>query len=381
MPDDEILQITAIFKNAKNIALLLSVEPGLDQVVSAYAFRSLLEKAGIGVSIISASGNIPKTLFLPEQAGPQSAFGSSDQLAVKISNAHAKPGELRYEMEADGVVIYLKAKEGNFSATDVSVLPSGGKYDAIVALGVSNLDQLGKIYTDNPSVFFETPIINIDNNPSNDYFGTVNLVNVKAGSIAEIAFDIIEQYPEALADDTVSTGLLAGIIEQTQSFRDPKTTPSTLSKASRLVASGARQQDIIQHLFKTKPFSTLQLWGRAMARLVSMREKSFLYTAITKSDLEKTGSGSEVLSEVLRDLVEMVSDFSVIALAAELPDGVRLLIAGMPHIKVSEVLQKLGAPLHSAHHLVGKFEYAESMLPDLSVTEIQNRLAQILPAQ
>ncbi len=269
MADDETKQFINVLNEAKNIAFLLSGEPSLDALVSARALQAIVSgKGGNGV-IVSGSTTIPQTLFFSQPVSVQKTFGGADQLVVKISNANAKPGELRYESEPDGLVIYLKAKEGIFSASDVTVIPASGKLDAIVTLGVSNLDQLGKIYTEHTEVFFSTPIYNIDNNPANEYYGTVNLVNVKAGSISELVFDIAEGIPDSFDNDLVSTGLLAGVIEQTQSFRDPKTTPSTLSKAARLITSGARQQDIIQHLFKTKPFATLQLWGRAMARLVA----------------------------------------------------------------------------------------------------------------
>lgn len=377
MTEDVLEQAASILKSAKIVALLLPAEPTLDHVAASYGFHGLIGKLGGEAEIITA-GTIEPLPFIRNSPAIKNKIGSPDQFAIKVSTANAQPGELRYEIENDSMVIYLKPKQGMFKPDDVKVLSSQKKYDALIAIGVTSLDQLGTVYTDNPGIFFDTPIVNIDNNPGNEYFGTVNMVDVKASSVSELAVDVVSRIDGAIEDDMVSTSLLAGMIERTQSFRDPRTTPNTLSKAAKLVKAGARQQDIIQHLYKTKSFNLLQLWGRALARLVSMPEQSMLFSAVTKSDFEKTGTDIGYLPQVLKELIEMVSGFSVIAIAAETENGIEIYIAGLPHARPSSLLQKIGGPSQPAFPLAGKYEFVKGELQGQTAVDAQNSLAEAL---
>ncbi len=381
MTEDLIQQVATYIKNAKQAAILLSQEPSIDALGSAYALQSVITAQGGGAMIFSSASSLPSLPFFQSPTPVMSALGSGQEFSIKVSNANAQPGELRYDMLPDGVIIFLKPKQGQFKTSDVSVTPAVSKPDVIFTLGVATPEQLGELYTANPNLFFESPVVNIDVNPGNEYYGAVNAINANATSIAEHLMDAVSLFPENLKQDTVATGLLAGIIEQTQSFRDPKTTPVTLSKAAQLIEAGARQQDIIQHLFKTKPFPLLQLWGRALARLSSVPEKSLLYSGLTKADMERTSGNTTALVEVLRDLIDMVSGFNVIALAAEVESGIEILIAGLPHVRVVEIIQKLGAVNELPHRLVGKYEYVRTVLKAQPLAEVQQLLVKAMPSQ
>jgi hypothetical protein len=393
--------LPTILKNitqAKRIAIALPQQLTLDAVCAALALQiTITSQPDKTVTLFSASTDVPALPFLgPEAQHPQlnSALSNSNGLAIKIANSHAQSKELRYEKTSEGglVIFVTPAGAGQFLESDVSVLPNAASFDLVIILGAANFEQLGSVYTDNTKLFFETPNINIDIDPSNEYYGTVNAVNTTATSLCEVVMDIIEAIPNALSNETVSTSLLAGIISQTASFRDPKTTPATLLKASRLVASGAKRQNIIQHLFKTKPLPLLQLWGRALARLTVMPEKQALTAVITATDLEKTKVETESLPIVLRDIVEMVTGYSLVILLAELPaavsngannsaNKVQALLAGLPHENILQLASKLiAADNPSADNsnlkislLVGKHEYVSFPLSK-PLAEIQQML-------
>ena len=120
--------------------------------------------------------------------------------------------------------------------------------DLIIALEAHSLEDLGGLYEHNADLFFETPKINIDNNPENEYFGAVNLVDVTATSVAEILTGLLQEYEAQLLDEDIATCLLTGIISKTQSFQDVQTTPRAFLKASELVSLGGRQQDYKKYL-------------------------------------------------------------------------------------------------------------------------------------
>ncbi len=366
--------ITKNIGQAKRIAIAIPERATVDAFCAALALQAALPQA-----TVFSAGETPSLPFLPNTPTVVHGLSNTNQLVIKVANQNAQPKELKYEKVDDGLEIFITpAESGQFTEKDVSVMPSSGVFDLVIIIGAANFEQLGKIYTGNTKLFFETPHINIDNNPANEFYGTVNLVNANASSLSEVVMDVIESLPHGVNGDVVTTGLLAGIISQTASFRDPKTTPSALQKASRLVAAGARQQDIIQHLFKTKPLPLLQLWGRALARITAHPEQQALTAVVTASDLEKTQMPIESLPEVLKDILEMVSDYSLVAFLAELQDnkGVQVLLAGLPFEKLSDLAQKL-ATAASPAFLIGKYQYVSVHVPG-SLADTQTQLTKLI---
>lgn len=65
-------------------------------------------------------------------------------------------------------------------------------------------------------------------------------------------------------DADVTTLLLAGIITDTGSFSEQQlVTPEAFDLAGDLIDLGARQQEIIKHVYKTKQLETLKLCGKS----------------------------------------------------------------------------------------------------------------------
>lgn len=369
--------LQTIIKNigqAKHVAIVLPESASVDVFCSAIALQAALPSA-----MIFCTTPVPELPFLHNMPTVAHGLSDSNKLAIKVSNQNATPKELSYQKSDSGLTIYITPESGQFTGKDVSVLPSAGNFDLVIIIGASNVEQLGKLYTENTKLFFETPHINIDNSPTNEFYATVNFVVTTSNSLSEIIMDVIESLPGGLKNDAVSTALLAGIISQTSSFRDPKTTPAALQKASRLVASGARQQEIIQHLFKTKPLPLLQLWGRALARITAQPEKQLLTAVVTASDLEKTKMALSSLPDVLRDIIEMISDYSLVAFLAEIPEGkgVQVLLAGLPFEKLTSLAKQLTGAVSTATPLIGKYQYV-SIHVDGSLGDIQAKLNQIL---
>lgn len=388
-----------IIKNitdAKRVAVVLPEQLNVDGFCAAVAVAASLQAHLEDRALIfSAAARVPELPFLSGVPRVASGLSANDQLVIKISNSRTQAKDLRYEKVADGLAIYISPSgKGQFTDKDVLVLPSVGNFDLVLIIGAANFEQLGKIYTENTKLFFSTPTINIDNNPNNEFYGTMNFVNTTASSLCELVMDIIEGLPSgqgnSLQDSQVSTALLAGIISQTASFRDPKTTPAALQKASRLVGAGAKQQDIIQHLFKTKPLPLLQLWGRALARLTAYPDKQALVAVVTASDLQKTHESINSLPTVLRDIIEMVTGYSLVAFLAELPEGkgVQVLLAGLPFEKLGQMAAQVAGSGNSGagestkpQNLAGKYQYVSINIADAALLEVQTKLTQLIESR
>ena len=368
------------------IAVVLPEQVNIDLISAGIALSTAIKfsKTETEKTLMIFSSASPQQLFIPPFLKTpfkvHSAINNSNQLEIKISDHHAKPIELRYEKNDEGLTVFITPDPGsNFQDGDVTVSPNMIQFDLVIILGAANFEQLGKVYLENTKLFFDTPHINIDINPANEFFGTVNFVQTIATSLSELVMDIVEAIPDAIKNETVSTALLAGVISQTSSFRDPKTTPQTMLKASKLIEVGAKQQEIIQYLYKTKPLPLLQLWGRALARLIASPEKQILTATITKSDLEKTQTGIDSLPTVTKDIVEMITGYSLIVLVAELPSGgVQVVLAGLPFEDLAAISKELnGTPIGARSPLAGKYEYISIHVTN-ELEEVQQSLNKLI---
>jgi len=369
-------QIAEYIGRARKILLVLPLHVTVDRLCSGYALYQVLTKMTKEVTWASAASALPNAGFLPALPPLQQTFASGQTLVINVSTETAQLDELSYQSDDGKLQIFLKAKgDTQFSPTDVTVASGVQSYDLIVTLGAHTLEDLGALYQQNTDLFFNTPKINLDIDAGNEYFGTINFIDVTASSLSEVVTQVIITLEEAVTDENVATSLLGGIIANTHSFQDPSTTPKTLTTASALIAQGARQQDVIKSLYKTKDFSLLKLWGRALARIKTVPEASLLYSMLTRSDFEKTGEeDGERLVLVLRELLENVTGFQAVALLGEQEMGTRVLLAGLPHSNVITLARKLTEDVVEPTPLLGLYQMVNFEVPQAIAEAEQNLL-------
>ncbi len=367
-------QISDYLNRSRKVLLALPLHVTVDRLCSAYALNHVLSKMGKETGLASAARALPNVGFLTDLPPISPGLSTGQSLVINVATATAQLDELSYQSETDKVQIFLKAKgSGQFSPKDVSVTAGNQDYDLIITLGAQTLEDLAELYQQNTDLFFNTPKINLDIDAGNEYFGTINLIDVTASSLAEVVAQVIASVEQAVTDENVATSLLGGIIANTHSFQDAATTPKTLTAASSLIAQGARQQDIIKNLYKTKDFALLKLWGRALARIKTVSEASLLYSMLTRSDFEKTGEGGDRLVLVLRELLENVAGFKTIALLGEQDNGTRLLIAGLPHANILTLARKFTEEVLHPLPLLGLYQMITLNLPQ-PLTDVEQKL-------
>lgn len=322
-------QIFDSINKANRILIPLSFSPGGDSLSAALALHNFLKKLNKEPSLV-CTGSIPERYgFLPGSAEVGDGLEQARSFVISVKTESAPLDEISYHLDEAGQTlnIFLSAKEGRYDPGDVSFRSDKFPYDLIVTLGVPSLDLLGDLYDKNTDLFFETPIINIDHHPNNEHFGEINLVDVTATSTAEVLMELLESFESGLIDSQIATDLLAGILIETNSFQHIKTTPKAFLKASNLISLGARQQEIIRHLYKTKSSGLLKLWGRALSRLKELPNSGVAYSIISSEDISE--SGSTDVERVFEELVSSLSDYKIVVLLAELRPGE---VSGYLHI-------------------------------------------------
>lgn len=309
-------QVVDILKNNSKFLILTHKSPDGDALGSAIALYLTLKRLGKEAQVICPDKIPPVLKFLPSLETVQSELFAKRDFIISLDVKNIKADKVMYKMHGDQLEIVVTPANGEFSKEMVSYPQGRFCYDAVIVLDCADLERMGTLREENPDIFFETPVVNIDHHAGNDHFGKINLVDLTATSTSEVLVSIIEALTgdPKFFDENIATALLTGIISDTNSFQNTNTTPKSLTIAAQLVAQGGRQQEIIKNIYKTKPLSTLKLWGRALANIRDEKDCSFVWSKIHKKDYAESGATEEESGGLIDELLKTASgvDFALL---------------------------------------------------------------------
>jgi len=295
---EDFSQAKNLIEKSQSILILPPQEIDGDTLASSLALFSTLKKLGKKVNVLI--GEIPEKFKFLDGWQPKTA----EDFVIAVNTAGKEIAKMRYERENGDLKIYLTMGKGELKAEDVSFPIINQPPNLLVTIGVESLADVGEIFTQNPRLFNGTPILNIDNHPANENFGEVNLIDITSSS-AEILTNLIrfmESEDEAFLDENIATNLLTGVICASQNFRNPTTRPKTFETSAFLIERGGNHQKIIQHLYKQKNVSQINLLGRILEKL-SFNEPKELYSAtLAEKDFQECQASSKDLSFVVEEL-------------------------------------------------------------------------------
>ena len=310
-------QIFNQIERAKNILITFSIDWNGDALASALAFYLFLKKMNKNVDVaasrIDGQKNEPYK-FLPAFTDIKTSLDNLAKFIVSLDITNAKVDQIKYVIDNNTLNFIISPRSGWFTKDDVRAATSGYKYDLVITLNASDLESLGKIYDGNVDFFYKTTIINIDHNPGNEEFGQVNFVELNAVATTEVLFELFKDYRADFIDEDIATCLLTGIIYKTKSFKTPNLTPHALATTSELIRLGARREEIVNHLYRSRDLNVLKLWGRVLNNLQGADENKVIWSTLYKNDFDLTGATPESLSEVIDELIVNIPQAKVIVL-------------------------------------------------------------------
>lgn len=317
--------IMEMVKKSKSILLLPSAPADGDSLGSALALYLTFRKIGKEVTVVSPEPVPEAFQFLPTTKIISNDFSAPQDFIVTLDCKKTHLKTIRTKLEHDRVNIIITANRGQFSSEDVSFQQGPSKYDLIITVDTGDVEQLGRFYEDNTKLFTALPVINIDHHASNSGFGKLNYVDIMAAATTELLIPLIldfeEEYKQKLMDEDIATLLLAGIITDTGSFQNANTTPRAFAASAQLIKYGARQQEIIQHVFKTKQLSTLRLWGRILSKIKVDKKHRIVWSVISKKDFDQTQSRYDETGGIIDELLSNAPEAEVVLLLKQRPDN------------------------------------------------------------
>ena len=297
----------AIFTDAKNlieksenIFILLPEDVWGDNFGAALALFYSLKKLNKNVNLVLRE--VPekfKFLPIPEYLN---SLKIKKSFVISLDNSKEAISEIHFDKEGSGLKIRFFARNGELTEKDFSFYSQNLTPDLLIILGAQNLEGLGKFFEEKPQIFYEKPILNIDNNLANENFGEINLTNKTSSGVSEIIAEFLKENYENLIDSDIATCLLTGIITATQGFQNQKTSPKNLVISSYLIEKGANNQKIARYLFKTRDFASLKLLGRVLEKLNCNKEKEICWASLAQDDFKKSNTSPKNLGSILEEL-------------------------------------------------------------------------------
>lgn len=281
-------QFSQFLRNHKNKLLLTKDE------ISGDLFGSLL---AWGFFLGRLDGKKYPALYLPRYEELKKLYSFLPEYSLAITNISGVRDfilsfntenndiqDVRWRKENGHLDIIITPDRGSIDPRDFSFLPAKFSYDLLFILGAADFNSLGETYEKNSDLFFELPIVNLDNDPANESYAQLNMVDPLFNSVAELSADLmIRISPEAVKGE-VAQCLLTALVEATDNFKSLKVTPKTFEIASFLMENGGDHQKIINALYETESLYSLKLWGKMLQRLEE--DEKFVWSYLTEEELD-----------------------------------------------------------------------------------------------
>ncbi len=318
-------QAKQLIEKSQKILLVAHAKMDGDTLSAAIAMHKLLQKIG-KKTVVACADAVPEVFsFLPETGVMEREISSGNDFVIALDCSRTQAQKLRWKIEGNELKIFVTPFGGKFQESDVK-FSEQSDFDLIISIDAADRQQLGSIFEENTELFARVPLLVFDHHASNPGFGTVNVIDTKAASTTEVIFHFLpilfgEQWKKKI-DADISTLLLTGIITDTASFQNPNTTPKSLEVAADLVEMGARQQEIIRHIFKTKNIPTLKLWGRVLSKIKTDPTHRMLWSTVSVDDLKDTGGTLDDMNGIVDELLATAPGMEMVLLLKERDDGV-----------------------------------------------------------
>ena len=225
----------------------------------------------------------------------------------------------------------------NYSAGGIS-----RKFQRVICVDCADyqrVDKVSELYAD------DVQILNIDHHPTNNRYGTVNVIFAEAAATAEILHDLAEHL-QIPWNEPLATCIYTGLMTDTGGFRYANTTPKVMRIAAKLLAHGVNGNRMAEELLERISYAHIHLLKKALATLSFSADKKISWLVVSKQDYEECGASNEDL-EGLVNYPRNIEGVEVGILFKEQRDGqIKISLRSSGTANVAKIAQSFGGGGH-----------------------------------
>ncbi|MHC1683193.1 MAG: bifunctional oligoribonuclease/PAP phosphatase NrnA [Clostridiaceae bacterium] len=232
--------------------------------------------------------------------------------------------------------------------------------DLFIILDCGNVERINT-EEEIPSNSFT--LINIDHHISNDLYGELNYVDIKASSMGEIVFEMLNLLKISITKD-IAKCIYTSILTDTGSFRHSNTTPKTHSIVSKLLETEIDFSEIHRLIFDNKEFCRIKLLGKAIEGMYLTCNDKVSFIKITSDLFKELGIEDNETSDLV-SLGLKVNTVEVAILLKEAKDGTKVSLRSKDAVDVRKIAEVYGGGGHikaSGAFIKAPIEEAEQII-------------------
>lgn len=176
----------------------------------------------------------------------------------------------------------------DYSKTPVEGSP---EFDCVISVDCADYARMGEVRS-----WFspEIPLLNIDHHPTNDAYGTVNVIKPDAAATAEVLYDLAVALGITW-DVALAECIYTGLLTDTGGFRYSNTTPKVMRIASEMLQYGVNGNELADHLLERMTYSQVAMLRKALANLSFSANRQIAWISVTLEEIRESGATNEDL--------------------------------------------------------------------------------------
>ncbi len=222
----------------------------VDALASVLAFGLILQQLGKHYLLFVPELSLGKISFLPSYEQLKTEL-VSENLIIWIEEKNAKLKKITWERKGGKLKLELVSAGGKFSPRDISFGYGDPQVDYLVFIASPRSCASKEIER-----FKDKPVVNIDYHSDNDFFASLNWVDKKSVSMAEMLVALIESLEAAtqrtIRTPEIATLLYASLYWATRGLKG-QIPAKTFSVAAQLISWGADKEKVEEAFEKRWP--------------------------------------------------------------------------------------------------------------------------------
>jgi phosphoesterase RecJ-like protein len=216
-------------------------------------------------------------------------------------------------------------------------------FSAVIAVDCADSWRMGEVR----HLFAEdAALLNIDHHPTNDRFGTCNVIRTDAAATAEIMFELAEAGQLALNGE-LALCIYTGLLTDTGGFRYSNTTPNVMAIAARLLSYGVKPGEVAERCLEEITFAHVKILRVALQSLKLTHRNLVASVTVSRDDLESTGAGSEDVGGLVNYCRNIEGVEVGVSFVETEPDVVKVSLRARNRVDVSAIAKRLGGGGHA----------------------------------
>src|SRR3989344_599318 len=168
-------RVPDLIYEAKKVGVMPTNKSGLDGLFAAVGLVLTLKKSGKEAKLIFPYGRPQELSEFVSDKDFSRVKGAKD-LVVNIKYGDTEIEKINYFVEGDVCKIVVHPVAKDFDLSKVTFEKTGFDFDLVISLGAQKLEDHDEVVKEFGEDLKKIAVINVDNAPNNENFGTLNVV-------------------------------------------------------------------------------------------------------------------------------------------------------------------------------------------------------------